>query len=277
VEKEQAVVNQQIICVVARQRSGTTALRSMLAGTGRMRDFGEIFQNTAQAGSSSFFNFCRENKILLSDTVSAVDVATLCRRYVDHLKEAAGNKHVLIDVKYNSWNVVRPAWHYIHEEPYFMAYLKKMRSIFIFLQRADIVDQVISSYIAESNDKWHNLSLKEADVEKIEVDVKKARKEARLICQSENLLWSFLRRYDKRLHFVYEILYKDGLLTDAAKTAIAKAVGEKLTFRPTSRIRKNDVDKTLAIRNYALVRKAVEEEIASIKRPKWPDFARSAI
>ncbi len=57
-------------------------------------------------------------------------------------------------------------------------------------------------------------------------------------------------------------------MTDAAKAAIAKNVRRKAPFRPTSRITKNDVDKTLAIRNYALVRKAVEEEIASIKRPK---------
>lgn len=262
-------MSQQVICVVARQRSGTTALRNILTGSGRMYDFGEIFQTNSQGGKGSFFGFCRNKEILLSDAATGPEVAELCANYLDHLRKVAGDKHVLIDVKYNSWNAVRPVWHYIHEEPYFLAFLKKMGALFIFLQRLDVADQIVSSAIAETNDKWHNLSLDASAIRQIDVDINMARREARLMCQSEVFLWGLLKRYEKRLPFVYETLYVDGLLTKAAQLAISQALGEDLVYGAAPTIRKNEVDKALAIRNYEDVRKAVAEEIAGVRRPQF--------
>src|SRR5207248_7263422 len=140
-----------------------------------------------------FFGFCRDQQILLCNAITAADVSRLCQQYLLHLREIAGGKHVLIDVKYNSWGAISPAWRHVCQEPYFLHILKNEHSLFVFLQRLDIAEQIISGYIARASDKWQNLSAGDTLRTPMELDIAEVRREAHLICQSEAALWKFLQ------------------------------------------------------------------------------------
>ena len=252
------MLEQQIICIVARQRSGTTALQALLAKTGRVENFGEIFHTDRLEKPGSFFGYCQQRKVLLTDVVTAPALTQLLRNYIEHLRQLAAGRHVLIDVKFNSWDAVHPAWRYTLEQPHFLAFLKKIGTLFIFIQRLDVAAQIVSSYIARANDQWQNLTSENGRQPAIEVDVKKVEREARQICQTEAFLWKYLKKYKRVLHFTYETLYEDDKLSSQAQKQICEALGEPLQFPLTSPIRKSDVDKATAVRNYEDLITAVE-------------------
>lgn len=251
-------MKQQIVCIVARQRSGTTALQANLAATGRLHNFGEIFHTDRVDKPGSFFGYCASQRILLSDAFAPRYLPELCTSYVAHLRDLAGQKHVLIDVKFNSWGVIRPAWRYLHEEPYFLQFLKKQEALFIFIRREDVAEQIVSSHVAKAHDQWQNLEAEDA-VTMSDVNIGKAVREARLICQSEALLWGRLKKYGHRVHFTYEDLYVEGNLAATAKEAIARELGEDLQFPETSPIRKSEIDKAANIKNYDVAREAIRQ------------------
>ena len=253
---------QQIVCVVARQRSGTTALQALLAKTGRVENFGEIFHTDRLKKPGSFFGYCQKRKVLLSDIARGPALNELVRGYIAHLRELAGARHVLIDVKFNSWDAVHPAWRYPQEEPYFLSVLKKLGARFIFIQRLDLAAQIASAYIARANDQWQNLPAEAGGRPPIELDTRKVEREARQICQAEAFLWRYLKNYKRVLRFTYEMLYEDGNLAPEAQKQISQALGEQLEFPQTPPIRKSEVDKLAAIRNYDKVVEAVERAAA---------------
>lgn len=256
---------QHLICIVARQRSGTTALQALLAKTGRVENFGEIFHTDRLDKAGSFFGYCRERKVLLSDVATAPALTHLMRDYIAHLRKTADGRHVLIDVKFNSWDAVRPAWRYSLEQPYLLSLLKKMETLFIFIQRLDVAAQIISSYIARANDQWQNLAAGAVPHPAIDIDIGKVEREARQICQAEAFLWKYLKNYKRMLHFTYETLYEDGNLSQDAGNQLSAALGECLNFPVTPPIRKSEVDKASTIRNYGDVIAAVEQVTAKYR------------
>ena len=164
--------------------------------------------------------------------------------------------------------MVRPAWRYIHEEPYFLQFLKKQDPLFQINRREDIAAQIVSSHIAKAHDQWQNLEAGDA-VAMADVNVKKAKREARLIRQSEALLsGSRLKNYGRRILFTYEQLFVDGNLANAAKEEITMALGEALDFPLESPIRKGEIDKSTGVKNYEEARQAILLAAEKVARRK---------
>ena len=262
-------MKQQIICIVAGQRAGTTALQANLSATGRLENFREIFQTDRADGRGSFFGYCSDRRILFNDTFAPHYLSELCLAYIAHLRNLADGKHILIDVKFNSWGVIRPAWRYIHEEPYFLQFLKKQEALFIFIRREDLVEQIISSHIARVHNRWQNLAVEDA-VTTADIDVEKAVREARLILQSEAFLLGRLKKYKRCLHFTYEELFVAGNLPAPVKEAIARELGEPLQFPENSPIRRSGINKMASVSNYEAARLAIQR-VAD----KMPRFVKS--
>jgi len=247
---------QQIVCIVAMQRAGTTALRDALASTGGILDCGEIFHTHIQARNkpTSFFGFARSNGLKFTDMITEDNAAKVCDEYLAHLKSLAKDRHILIDVKFNSWSVICPGWHFVHQSPYFLEFLKKLPSKFILLLRDNIADQILSEQIAHSARKWHNLT--SADVAPITVDIERLKVKARLICLSECFFLENVPVPHRKV-FKYETLFLNDTVNEQAWPEICDLIGEKISFDPRYAIRKNQVDKRLAIENY-------DEAVASL-------------
>ena len=152
-------MDQQIVCITAGQRSGTTDLRSQITGTGKFADFGEIIETAATEVPQSFFGYCRDRQLQIADILSGPDAERLSKDYVAVLRRPAGDRHVLIDIKFNSWGEIRMPWTFMHQEPFFLTQLTWLKAKFILFWRVDLIGQILSDRISERIGKWQVTSL----------------------------------------------------------------------------------------------------------------------
>jgi hypothetical protein len=248
---------QQFVCLTAGQRSGTTALRSLISETGKFADLGEIFDTAIIDEPHSFFGFCRDNKIGFSDVLSGPDADALCKKYFARLREVAAGRHLLFDVKFNSWGEIRMPWTFMHQEPYFLKQLKWMRAKLIFIWRRDLAGQVISDRLSDAIGKWHNLSPQDVKAP-VRLDPEKLAERAKLLCQSEAYFFENLKTYSGALLVSYEQLFDAaGKLGRGTIQSVSDLVGEKLTIPAEGLYRRSRIDKRSAVANYDEVAQAI--------------------
>lgn len=256
---------QKIVCVVAAQRAGTTALQGILARSGAMRNFGEIFQDPMDAVSpsatagSSFFAFARLHDIRLADSMKKKIADEIAERYIASLREAAKDKHVLVDIKLNSWMALSPAWVYAQDEPFFMQHLKRHGATFIFVWRANLVEQVLSMAISRKLGIWHNIDAEKVDGRTFKATIKKIQKDAKLICLGEAAMHEHLADYDNKIEIAYEDLFRDGKLSDSFVSAFRTLTGIAVSTDSPTGIRRNSVDKSRIVTNYSRAASTIDE------------------
>ena len=258
---------QQILCITAGQRSGTTSLRSLISGTDRFADLGEIFDTSTIDLPESFFGYCRRQKLQFVDVLSGPDTERLCKDYISVLRNKAGDKHLLFDVKFNSWGEIRMPWTYMHQEPFFLTQLKWRGAKLLFVWRRDLVAQILSDRISDHIGKWHNLEPGDAPKPFI-LNVEKIRTRALLMCLSEKYFYHNLKTYPDALMFCYERMYNaSGTLTPDVRAKISDLMREDYVFPETCVYRKNSLDKASVVANYAEIASAIREVAAVHREP----------
>lgn len=246
--------DQKVICITAAQRAGTTALQHALAASGTAKNYGEIFHTkgspSGRSENLSFAEFARENDIRLADAMQLEGASDIARRYLDRLKKDAYPRHVLIDVKLNSWFALSPAWNYPHEPPFFLRLLKREAAIFIFIWRESLADQVLSTFISRELGIWHNLDRQKVAGRQISAPVKALSRLAVQICRSEEDIREHLRDYPRKIQISYEDLFRNGRLSAEFQKQLSSLLGSDLNLPGTNAIRKNDAKKSEVVRNF---------------------------
>jgi LPS sulfotransferase NodH len=271
-------MGQRIICITAGQRAGTTALQRAIAQGGAARSYGEIFQikhDSASGRRRSFHAFAREKAIALADVMQPDGAGAMARQYLDWLKEGAGPRHVLMDVKLNSWLAVSPAWQYPHEEPFFLKCLKRERAIFIFLWRRSLAEQILSLFISRELGIWHNLTPEKVANRRLTAPIGQLERLASMMCRSESDMREHLNGYPDKIVISYEELYCDAAIGDTFRAAFRSLTGIELSAGPLQ-IRPNDVDKRDVVTNYDQAAAAIDS-IAARYRPRGTERPDRAV
>jgi LPS sulfotransferase NodH len=267
--------HQRVICIVAGQRAGTTALQKALATTQTVSNYGEIFQtkeNSAPARSQrgSFVEFARAQKLSLADAMTAEGAEDIAGRYFDFLKEDASPNHVVVDVKLNSWFALSPAWAYPHDEPFLMKFLKRLDTVFIFVWRKSLADQVLSGFISRQFGIWHNLDGDKVVGRRFEVPIGRLKKTATALCQAEQTMYGHLADYPSKIMVAYEELYRDGALSDKFVASFEQMSQIGLGNARAGGIRPNAVSKRDIITNYDEAVETIEGIAQRYRRADWP-------
>jgi hypothetical protein len=255
-------MDQRIICIIANRRAGTTALQRAIELTGAAINYGEIFKVDADESGGRrrrFLEFVRENDIRLADALLVRGASAIVKRYLDWLKEGAGSKHVVIDVKFDAWFAISPAWQYPHEEPFFLRQLKQARAVLLFVWRESLADQILSNAISDELGIWHYLDAKKAGGRKFEVQIEKVERLAMLICRSEADMFRHIRNYANKIVVKYEDLFEDGDPSPDFADAFKKLTGIEFARGQKGGIRPNSVPKDEIITNY-------DEAVATINK-----------
>jgi LPS sulfotransferase NodH len=264
----------KLLCIVAGQRSGTTALRSALAATGRFQNFGELF-HTEELAEGSYLKFAQQRDLKVVDIATDAKARGIARDYVDYLFELAGPRLPMVDVKHNSWYALRPFWGYVHQIPFFMDVLIERGGHFLFIRRRDLVAQLLSEQIARAASKWHGL--KAGDVKgPIEVDLAATRNQGRLILQAENLIWSTLKPRNCVVAIEYEELFVNGAVNPRLMGHLGRAFGVRLPQEIIPSISKNEGSLPELVRNYGEVKAEVDELVVRYGRFPLPPLADEA-
>lgn len=241
-----------ILCVVSNARSGSTALRSVLAASGRIKDFGEIFHDDRHLTLLPFQSFLERLPDPLSAILNWDACVKIASAYLEQLSFESYGLKALIDVKHNAWGVLKPRWQFPHDEPLFMTALKARRTLFLQLKRDSLADQVISYIIANNTNIWH------AQITKTDIparlignclDPVLVRRLCGLFLRAELLIEELLAGYLHRMTLTYETTFVDGVLTAQAAERLSSASG--VAIRPIAPSqRPNEVNKRAIISNY---------------------------
>ena len=259
------IQGQRIFCIVAAQRSGTTALANALARTTRFTNFGEIFQipdsgnRISQKSAASFFQFIEANKIGLTEMSTTHGATQLAERYMAFLKQRAVPNDIVIDVKLNAWRALAPAWGYPTGQPHFLRYLKTNAAFFIFVWRENLADQVVSTFIARKLNVWHNLTAELVSGRSFTAPVRAMRNLAVAICEAESIVRANLAKYRHRIEIPYERLFENGNPTRQFLDEFSAAAQLDLKGVLASSVRPNSVPKREIVTNYDEVVAAVDQ------------------
>jgi LPS sulfotransferase NodH len=257
------------VCIVAGQRSGSTALRSALVARKDFYNCRELFQHGADDNPGSFRQFADSRALPLSAMTSFTRVDEIIGDYLDHLQAQAKGKIPVIDVKQNGWNALRPFWSHALDEPLLMRRLRQRGAVFLFLARRDLTAQIISEKIAEATNRWHNL--KAGDVTApIPVDKAEVLRKARVILDNEKLLLGHLGLSDRVLPVWYEDLYVDGVVHPHVTGWLDARLGTKLGGKLEPKIDRNEGAKSDVVAGYQDLVRAVEALIAEQGRVAFP-------
>jgi hypothetical protein len=241
-----------ILCVVSNARSGSTALRSVLAASGRIKDFGEIFHDDRRLTLLAFQNFLERRPDPLFAILDWDACVKLADAYLEQLAFESYGLKALIDIKHNAWGVLKPLWQFPHDEPLFLSALKARRTLFVQLKRDSLADQVISYIIANNTHIWH-AQIRKADIPASlagkRLDPVLVRRLCGLFLRAELLIEELLADYRHRLTLTYETTFADGVLTAEAAERLSGATGIAIAPAAPSQ-RPNEVDKCAVIANY---------------------------
>src|SRR5262249_29389593 len=156
----------------------------------------------------------KENDIRITDTLTRSGTRAIAQRYLAWLRGLAGPNHFLIDVKFNSWNVLNSWWHYVQNEPVFLSHLKRERAVIALIWRENLIDQLLSQFIAIEFDIWHNLTPETVGGRTCRVPAAWLKRMGKAIVRAEIDMLEHLRDYPAKVVMRYEDLFKDGCLSN---------------------------------------------------------------
>lgn len=249
--------NQRLICITAAQRAGTTALQNAIEAAGAV-NYGEVFHTEPlKDAKGTFLQFATENNLRLFETSTRPGTGAIAERYVTWLRGQAAPRHLLIDVKLNSWLTLCGWWQYPHHEPFFLNHLKAQGAVIIFIWRDNLGDQVLSQFISRELGIWHNLTTGKVAGRTIKAPVERLQKLARLIIRAEADMHEHLRDYPSKIVIRYEDLFEKGVLTEQFRRAFKQMVHLDLPKGSPAGFHPNSASKRDIIENYDEVIAAV--------------------
>src|SRR5215218_5652199 len=244
-----------VTVLLARQRSGTNALRDVLDSHPEVFCLPEVFQaqpspKARHEVEANYFNFLDERK----DQVKAVLTSEETQEeffldYLRYLGTFSEKPRMVVDIKYNSAHNVDAPWRDLAAEPTLFAYIRRNKMRVLNLRRRNYLRYYLSWLKTEQTRKYHlhasgpDGAVKVED-EGITIDLEEMFFRLEL-CQAEDrLIHRMLGGYSNYLAIEYEELFPriGAPPADAVLGRVAEWVGIEPDFTKTQpRYRKQSV------------------------------------
>lgn len=141
------------LAVIARQRSGTNFLRSLIANSSNLVNLGEVFDIKAQRFNINFFHYREERDYREAVERDAESCVAELTDYFAFLQRA--HPHHVIDIKYDQTLLSRPTYQSPAEPfPVFEALTRAGYGV-VHLVRENVCASIISHRVAGQSGVWH--------------------------------------------------------------------------------------------------------------------------
>ncbi|MEM7527255.1 MAG: hypothetical protein AAF416_06205 [Pseudomonadota bacterium] len=158
--------------LLARQRSGTGALGSILDVQPALKYLGEIFHPDNLEREENFFRFLRFRVGEDLDEALPQSGPELFDAYIAEQRARYPGCLPIIDVKYRSLHHLGGGWRGLVEAPWMLRHAAACGAPIIHLTRNNFVESFVSGRLAEANRVWHARSAEEARVTSTVVDIR---------------------------------------------------------------------------------------------------------
>lgn len=231
-----------LIIILGRQRSGTTALCATLSLDPDVHSFGEVFHSARSEADdpsfermrlqseASFFAF-REGLFGADAGLSypsAANQRTVFARFIERLRGLTAKNFLVIDAKYNSWHHLDMVWKRPDDRPFMVDILRGRGAAVIHLIRQNQFKRFCSEHLAWHRQAWHRTIGQELPPMRLHVDPRIALAEMEATFRYARLYQNYFAGYNNYYELAYEDLFARGMLTDAASATVAHALGRPL-------------------------------------------------
>ncbi len=141
------------IAIIARQRSGTNFLRSLIANSTNFVNLSEVFDHTARGSAENFFRFRDETGFEWQPLREQAACVSELAAFFGKLQTM--HPHHIVDIKYNQTLVCIPT--YISPSgllPVFQA-LQQQKYCFVHLVRQNVCASIVSGMVANVTGTFH--------------------------------------------------------------------------------------------------------------------------
>lgn len=193
------------IIFLGQQRSGTTVLQKVFESTAKIRNFDEVF-HTGESSlnrESNYFNFKKKHPPNYLVPLEK-DVREHFRSYLNYLAKISERPYYLMDIKYNSWFNLVPAWQNLLAQPFQLSLCKELNIPIIHIIRINVILQALSMEYARASNKWHFQEGEEHRAVQLRVDPIKLLYEVRLSNQNTAFFRRVLQGYSEYAEIEYE-------------------------------------------------------------------------
>lgn len=258
----------QIVVVVGRQRSGTTAFSETLAAGAPLRSFGEVFHHTtgdAQKANdlrlqpeANFFLFKsellkREPSLSCPSTDNQSRILDL---FLSHLGALTDQKWLLLDIKYNSWHHFEHIYSVPGQAPFLFHLLKKRNAAFAHIKRRGLLERYCSEQLALQSGLWHaeRGTLPGSDKFQLIVDPVAALRDMIEGRRQIEMFERFLIPIARRIELTYEEIFNEDHLSKTAEMRVGRLLDSNWEQKKTVPLQKVTPPLRDVIRNIDEVR-----------------------
>jgi hypothetical protein len=261
-----------VTVLLARQRSGTNALRDVLDSHPEVFCLPEVFQaqpspKARHEVEANYFNFLDERRGEIKGVLTSEETQEeLFLEYLAHLGSFSEKPQMVVDIKYNSAHNVDAPWRDLAAEPTLFAYIRRNGMRVLNLRRRNYLRYYLSWLKTEQTRKYHLHASSPDGTVKVEdegimldVDEMFFRLE---LCQAEDrLIHRMLGGYPNYMAIEYEELFPrlGAPPADAVLESVSAWMGIDPEYKKSQpRYRKQSVlPLEQAITNYGAVAEAL--------------------
>jgi len=196
--------------IIGKERSGTTALRSMIASTGKFDDYHELFaEHSLAGGHSEFAKFVSAQEIDRAQMLLGRTKLRLFMEWIAHIDKSNGGTP-LIDVKYGYVNFF-DSWWRVRYRPAMMQLAQGEGFKYIHMVRRNKIEILSSLQQAMQSNSWvqaNDRASPEAYLRPVEMDIDRAIYKIETLIMEEEVVRSYLNDSPHHLA-VHTIEYED--------------------------------------------------------------------
>ena len=210
------------ILLIAKQRSGTHLLQSLLSSLPYFSSHDEVFHQNGIKSNKNYFNFRRdrfkENPDLSIPTIE--NIKHLFDSYFDFLGNSATTDYCITDIKYNSVSHFVPIWHSPVKQPTLITLAKQNSLPIIHLVRENVLEAYASMLLARKNKQYAKYRDKSLKFTTININPQT------IVCELQNRLKeidffrSYLDNYKYSCYIKYSEILEDQSLSKSVKDKI---------------------------------------------------------
>lgn len=246
--------------LLARQRSGTGALGTIMDKHSQIKYLGEIFHPNNVGSPNNFFTYKLDAIRKEPELVLPGRGFELLDGFLDWKADVIKNQFPIIDAKYSSLHHLCPPMLNPLERPSLLTHCIQNKYPIIHLTRKNFLHTFLSGRLAEANKVWHARSDSEIKVTSIEINIKHLLS----YCNQTRTSVNMMQKWLGKRHFVLEIEYsdlfdQDGNFSKTISNDLEDLLDvEAFTDTKPVFVKQNNAPLTEAIKNYDEVYEALQ-------------------
>lgn len=245
--------------LLARQRSGTGALGSVLDKHPQLKYLGEVFHPDNQGQKNNYFTHFLDMVKLDPEAALPDNAYKVFQSFLEDIAKLHPGKMLVVDIKYRSLHHLDGGWRGVDERPRAITESISHDLPIIHLTRRNALQSFLSGRLAEANKVWHARNNEQIKVNSAVLNIRQL---SNYIVSSEreaDLINRWTKRYKQLESFDYDEMFDleghlDSQIAERLSTLFDIAA---FTDRAPTYIKQAPTDMAEAIENYALVKRAL--------------------